>query len=131
MEQERISDGFSGGAGYKFELPMKLPSLNEYINACRGNAYAGAQMKKRCQRDISWFLRDVPKFDGAVEVHFHWVEENRRRDLDNVAFAKKFILDAMVSAGVLKDDSRRYVAGFTDTFGYGKEAKVVVEIKNT
>jgi Holliday junction resolvase RusA-like endonuclease len=58
-----------------------------------------------------------------------WIEENRRRDLDNVSGSRKFILDALVKAGVLPDDSPKYVRAFTDTFGYAKEAKVIIEIE--
>ena len=32
-----------------------------------------------------------------------------RRDADNVGFARKFVLDGLVAAGVIKDDSRKYV----------------------
>ena len=46
-----------------------------------------------------------------------------------MCFAKKFILDSMVKAGKLKDDNRNYVAGFKDTFEYGKETKVILEIE--
>lgn len=111
-----------------FEIPMKLPSLNDYINACRTNAYKGAKMKKDLQREMSWYLRNVPKFRGKVHVHFQWQEENKRRDLDNVAFAKKFILDALVDAGVLENDDRKHVGGFSDSFTYGDRAKVTVTI---
>ena len=30
----------------KIEIPMRLPSLNEYINECRRNKFSGAKMKK-------------------------------------------------------------------------------------
>ena len=36
------------------EIPEKLPSLNEYINACRSNRYAGAKMKREVEDTISW-----------------------------------------------------------------------------
>lgn len=113
---------------YKVTIPMKLPSLNEYINVCRTNPYKASKYKKDIERDISVFLSRLPKFDKPISIHFHWVEENKKRDLDNIAFSKKFILDAMVKCGVLTDDSRRYITAFTDTFEYGKEAKVILEI---
>nr|DAW10419.1 MAG TPA: Endodeoxyribonuclease RusA [Caudoviricetes sp.] len=56
-------------------------------------------------------------------------EENKRRDLDNVCFAKKFILDSMVKTGKLKDDNRNFVKGFRDDFEYGKSSKVILEIE--
>jgi Holliday junction resolvase RusA-like endonuclease len=67
--------------------------------------------------------------DKPVRITFTWQEENKRRDLDNVAFAKKFILDAMVKGGYLKDDNRRWVTGFTDEFVYGDRARVTLFIE--
>ena len=65
----------------------------------------------------------MPKYKKPIKIHFTWVEGNKRRDLDNCAFAKKFILDAMVKYGKLKDDNRNYVYAFTDSFEYRKPIK--------
>lgn len=114
---------------YRVEIPLKLPSLNEYINECRKNKYAGANMKKQIESDIAIFINKLPKFNSAIKINFTWVESNKRRDLDNICFAKKFILDALVKAGKMKDDNRNHVVGFTDKFEYDKENKVILEIK--
>lgn len=113
----------------RVEIPFRLPSLNQYINECRRNKYAGAKMKKGIEIDIGWYINKLPKYEKPIKIHFHWVEENKRRDLDNVCFAKKFILDSMVKAGKLKNDNRNFVSGFIDTFEYGKTSKVVLEIE--
>jgi Holliday junction resolvase RusA-like endonuclease len=113
----------------KCEIPLKLPSLNEYINECRKNKYAGGKMKKEVENDISIFIQRLPQFENPIKINFTWVEGNKRRDLDNVAFAKKFILDALVKCGRLKDDNRKCVTAFTDSFSYGREWKVILEIE--
>jgi len=113
----------------KLEIPMKLPSLNQYINECRKNKYAGANMKAKIERDLALYINTLPTYKNPVKIHFHWVEGNKRRDLDNVCFAKKFILDSMVKCGKLKDDNRNCVTGFIDTFDYGKETKVILDIE--
>jgi Holliday junction resolvase RusA-like endonuclease len=116
----------------KIEIPFRLPSLNEYIKASKvikGKWNAGNQMKQDVQDDIMVFLNKLPRYTKPIQIHFHWVEENKRRDLDNVCFAKKFILDSMVKAGKLKNDNRNFVSGFIDTFEYAKESKVILEIK--
>lgn len=113
----------------KVEIPFRLPSLNQYINECRKNKYAGANMKKTVDSDIAYYINQLPKYDRPVKIHFIWVEENKKRDLDNVCFAKKFILDSMVKAGKLKDDNRNYVVGFEDSFKYAKESKVILEVE--
>ena len=112
----------------EIEIPYKFPSLNQYINECRKNKFAGAKMKKQIQYDISFFIARLPRFENPIKINFKWVEDNKRRDLDNVAFAKKFILDALVENGKLKDDNRRFVTAFTDSFSYDKKAKVLLEI---
>ena len=113
----------------KCEIPLKLPSLNEYINECRKNKYAGGKMKKEVENDISIFIQRLPQFEKPIKINFTWIEGNKRRDLDNVAFAKKFILDALVKNGKLKDDNRRCVTAFTDTFEYSDDWKVILEIE--
>lgn len=110
-------------------IDLKLPSLNEYINICRTNKYGAAKFKKSIEEQIAIYLARLPEYKNPIKIHFHWVEENKRRDFDNVAFAKKFILDAMVKQGKLKDDNRKCVTGFTDTFEYGANAKVILEVE--
>ena len=109
------------------EIPIKLPSFNEYANTCRYNRYAGAKMKKDIQNLIAPYLIKLPKLN-RVKIDFEWQEGNKRRDLDNISFSKKFILDTLVVMGKLKDDNRNNVCAFTDTFTYGKEWKVVLNI---
>lgn len=111
------------------ELPMKLPSLNEYVDACRSNAFQGSKFKKRIEAEIGFYIMAMPVLENPVKIHFHWIEGNKKRDLDNIAFAKKFILDALVKCGKLKDDNRKCVTAFTDTFAYAEESKVVLEIE--
>lgn len=113
----------------KIEIPFRLPSLNQYINECRKNRFAGAKMKKTVDNDIAYYINQLPKYDRPIKIHFIWVEKNKRRDLDNVCFAKKFILDSMVKAGKLKDDNRNYVKGFRDDFKYDKESKIILEVE--
>lgn len=113
------------------EIPLKLPSLNDYTRVCRSNKYAGAEMKRNIEDELSLYINKLPNFDKPIQIHFHWIEANKKRDLDNICFAKKFILDTMVKCGKLKDDNRRCVCGFIDTFDYGNETKVILNIIET
>ena len=74
------------------EIPYKFPSLNDYVNACRSNHYAGGGMKKKVQKDIAPYIKTLPYCEKPVRIDFLWVEKTKRRDYDNIAFAKKFIL---------------------------------------
>lgn len=113
----------------KIEIPIKLPSLNEYINACRTNYHVGNNMKKQVQSDIAYFINTLPYFDKPIKIHFTWIEANKKRDLDNICFAKKFILDALQECKKLKNDNRKWVTGFTDSFAVGDDYKVILEIE--
>lgn len=106
---------------WKVTIPGLLPGLNEYIDAERAvkGKYKAAAMKKQAENVIGFMvktqLRGV-RFDRPVIIHYRWIEPNRRRDKDNVAFAKKFIQDSLVHAGVLVNDGWNQIEGFTDDF---------------
>lgn len=99
-----------------FELYAKLPSLNQVIDRNRGNVYAGNKLKQETERQIMYCIRNAQQrgslkkhYDGQVVLFVDWFERENRRDVDNVKSANKFILDALVKTGVLKDDGPRYV----------------------
>lgn len=117
---------------YIFEIARKLPSLNEYTKKCRANKFAGAEMKKQEEDFIYQSIKNQLgnlKIKGQVKINFTWIEENKKRDLDNICFAKKFILDALVKAGTIENDNRKHVAGFTDNFEYAEFSTVIVELE--
>lgn len=117
---------------YKFEINTRLPSYNEYSNANRRNRYAGATMKKNIELEIwSYILNQLKnvKITKPVFITFTWIEENKKRDLDNICFAKKFILDALQKANIIENDNSRHVKGFTDKFEYAEKSKVIVELE--
>lgn len=108
----------------RFFVHALLPTLNEYTKATRGNLYASAAMKKNAERIIMMEaisqLRGW-KTDKPVFLVFRWVERDKRRDHDNVAFAKKFVQDALVKAGVIPGDGWKHVTGFLDLFEIDKK----------
>lgn len=111
----------------------KLDGLNQYTLACRGNKFAGATIKKKNENLITEaILEQIPgtKFAGKVELNFRWYEKDKRRDLDNICFAKKFILDALVKNEVIKTDNWQGVKGFTDKFFIDKDKpRIEVDIR--
>lgn len=117
---------------YKFEISERLPGLNEYTRLNRQNRYVGAKLKKDTEDRIYYYilkqLRGI-HITKPVHITFTWVEENGKRDLDNICFAKKFILDALVKANILKNDNKEYVLGFVDKFEYADKSKVIVELE--
>lgn len=100
-----------------FTIHQRLPGLNEVIAANRTNKYAGAKLKKSTEEAICFEIiramrsgQLVPAGEHCCTVHIQWNEANMRRDADNIQSAQKFILDAMVKCGVIKNDSRKYIS---------------------
>lgn len=110
----------------------QLPSLNDYTSACRSHHIVGARMKKDAEAMISAYImsQHLKAVHGTVYIIFTWYEKTEKRDPDNVAFAKKFILDALVSNQIIDGDSRKYIAGFEDQIKTDREnPRIEVEIK--
>lgn len=111
----------------------RLDNLNDYTKANRGNKYGGNGMKQKNEEYITDFILEQLNgihFTGKVYLHFRWYEPNRNRDLDNVCFAKKFILDALVKNKIIETDGWRGVWGFTDEFdvdAFNPRIEVVIE----
>ena len=118
-----------------FVVQAKLPSLNQYINACRLNKFAGAKFKRDTEKiiedaiDIYLDHEQLQSVNEAVKIRFDWHEKTMRRDADNIASAKKYILDAMQTKNILPNDNRQYVKGFYDDIVDDDENYVLVEIK--
>ena len=111
----------------------QLPSLNEYTRANRAHRMQGAQMKADAEQYIGLCIRNqhIESVPGGAYITFTWFEPNKKRDLDNICFAKKFILDALVKNGVLDNDGWKGVIGFTDYFYIDKQnPRIEVEISN-
>ena len=104
-----------------------LPDLNSYINAERTNKYRAAKMKKEATANVCWLAKQSKvKINYLCDIRFVWHKPDNRKDHDNICFAKKFILDGLVDAGVLKNDNPKHVWDFQDTFFVDKKLKRVV-----
>ena len=117
---------------YKFEIHRRLPSLNDYIHKINRNRYAGNKFKQDIQEEICWEIKAQLKnlkIEKLVILHIIWVEENKRRDVDNVYSAVKYIQDALVQMQVIKNDSKKYVVDVKHSIKYAKESKVIVELE--
>lgn len=115
----------------KLTIPGILPGLNEYIRTERANRHKAAKLKKKVEQNIGWLIKQqLPgiHIQESVLMQYLWWEPNRRRDKDNIAWAKKLIQDALVHAGTLDGDSWRHIVGFSDDFAVDKE-NPRVEIK--
>lgn len=99
-----------------FQIPGRLPGMNEIVNAARYNRFAGAKQKRdETERCAMWALQLTP-FKDAVRLFIRWIEPNLRRDVDNIQGGVKFVLDGLVHAGKLPNDSRKWVKGIAHEF---------------
>ena len=115
----------------KLIIPGELTDLNTYISAERSNRYAGAKIKREMTDYITMLAKCLKtQFRVPVRITYHWYCKNKRKDKDNIAFAKKFIQDGLVNAGVLKNDGWNDIEDFKDRF-YIDKANPRVEVEIT
>lgn len=112
-----------------FEIPGRFVSLNEFYKMHPMKQY---ETKREHDERTAWAAKaaKIRPYNKRVRYHVLWVEQNHRRDLDNVAFAKKFVQDGLVKAGVIRNDTHHEIAGFSDEFAYdSKNPRIVVTIE--
>ena len=109
-----------------FEIPGRFVSLHEFYRMHTMKQY---ETKKEHDTRVDFCAKaaGVKPMRRRIRYHVTWVEENRKRDLDNVAFGKKFIQDGLVKAGILHNDTHHEIAGFSDSFEYDpKNPRIIV-----
>lgn len=118
---------------HKFVITGRLDGLNDYTKACRANRYGANAMKKRNEAKVYEGIKQagLTREDKyPINLFIIWYEPNRRRDIDNVTFATKFIQDALVKAGILEDDSQKYIVGVFHRVLVDKDnPRIEVELK--
>ena len=109
---------------HKFTIPGRLDGMNEIIAANRKSPYTGAK-EKRKQQDICKHairadkVRPVLKY--PVHIVLNWYEKNAMRDSDNIAAAKKFIMDALQETKTIRNDGFKEIKSFGDLFYVDKK----------
>ena len=115
----------------KFEIPGRLPVLNEIIDAAKHGMYKYqpyAKMKETYTNMVAWLAKKLPTYE-RVALIITWYEPNRHRDPDNIMAGQKFILDGLVQAGTIPNDGQRHIKGIIHRFAVDrKNPRVEVEI---
>lgn len=89
--------------------PFLPPTLNEIIKTARTHKQASAKEKKKWTDNIALESIELDSYESMVWVTFEWRIANWARDPDNIAGAAKFIFDGLKEAGIIKDDSLKYI----------------------
>jgi hypothetical protein len=90
--------------------------------------------KMKDSKRVQWAIKlaRLKPFREAVIISVVWVEPDFRRDPDNVSSGGlKVILDALVSMGIIPNDTRRWVKQVNNTFADPNKANpcVVVDLE--
>lgn len=108
-----------------------LATLNDHDSANRVNKFLGAKLKKEMTEFVYWQVLNKKKITKPCIITFNWLVSSKA-DFDNIRFAAKYILDGMVKAGVLPDDSQKWVIGFGGDYftkvEKGQE-KIIIEVE--
>lgn len=117
----------------KLIIPGELTDLNNFINSLKRNRWAGQKIKTDETNRVAWLtkaqrLSPVEKY--PVKITYKWYMKDKRKDLDNTCFAKKFINDGLVVGGIIENDGQKQVSGFIDEFFIDKyNPRIEVEIE--
>lgn len=115
---------------FSFQMPLP-PTMNDIIQVARQHKFAANAQKKKwggiTQKAIEKERNgeDISFVDCEPYIHFSWMFSNKKRDRDNIEAARKFILDGMISAGLLKDDSFDAIADLSRDFAIGADNVLV------
>jgi len=101
---------------HTFTINKKLTTLNEYINLERTNKFIAAKIKKSETLLCSIIAKQAIKYkiNTPFELKIEWY--NYREDPDNIAFAKKFILDGLQKAKIIENDNQKTISSLHDYF---------------
>lgn len=109
-----------------FPIP---PTLNVQIAEARANKFKAARTKQEWLHEIGIMTRlesKGVKFKGKVWLAFCWKVHNFNSDPDNIAAAAKFLMDGLVAASLIVDDSLKYI-GSPVIHCYQKQPKKLPE----
>ena len=113
-------------------LDGELPALNEIIAASKSHWSRYSRVKRGNTQIVALECRaqKLKPVDAPVEVIFRHYRPNRRKDPDNVAGgAQKAILDGLVKAKILPDDTMRYISSLHHYFMIDrKKPRIEVQI---
>lgn len=109
----------------------RLPSLNEYISQLNKNRYMANHFKQLVERELVWTIKasTMKPIDKPCIVYVKYHEPDRRRDVDNIYSANKFILDALRKAGIIQNDSQKYVRDVKDSYIVDGQSRVDIIIE--
>ena len=112
----------------RVEIPLKLPSCNQYIYACRSNKYFSNGKKKKEMENISYKLKTIPKITKyPIKINCEWHIKNSNSDLDNKSI--KSTLDCLQRLEILENDNCNHINEISYKYIKDDRDYLVLEIK--
>ena len=108
-----------------------MPNLNTVIAATKKHwSHYSKEKKKWTQMvRVEALSQRIAPITQPVWVRSEYYSKNRRADPDGIRIAAKYILDGLVEANVLPDDSQKWIIGFVDRFSVDKDdPRIEVEL---
>lgn len=121
----------------KIVIEQELMDLNNYINAERSNRFMASKIKKEQTAIVSNVIKKemaaglvIKEEHFPLNFEFHWFMKNKRKDKDNIVFAKKFLFDGMIDSGLIANDGWKEIGTFKDVVAVDKEfPRVEIKIR--
>jgi len=128
--KKKIDRKKAEGKNNKLVIPGQLPTMNTIINKSKTHWSNYKRMKDNYDAIVQYYAEQQRiKFFESTVLNITYYRKDKRTDPDNIAAAKKFIIDGLVSAGVLEDDGWAVVKGFNETWEVDREnPRVEIEL---
>lgn len=99
------------------DIKGTMPGLNDFLAAVNRHRHIGNKMKREQTERVAWTAKQqLPVFTKMITLTIVYREPKRNRDKDNIAFAKKFILDGLKESGRIPNDGWAWIDGWTEAF---------------
>ena len=108
------------------------PTLNEQIELARANKFKSATTKKEWDNIIQKLVikQQIPRFPDKIWMFYEWRIKNFGRDPDNICGSAKYVNDGLKKAGVIVNDSLKYIYGYDQIFTKWKEDELKLTISD-
>ena len=114
----------------KFVIPRELPDMNEIIKVSKSHFAAYAKLKKDATEIVRCSCLRLPEIKNKARFRITYYCKNKRKDIDNIAVAKKFIFDGLIAGKKIKNDGWNEIIGWEEEFYVDKEnPRIEIEIE--
>ncbi len=112
----------------KFIIKGSLPSMNEIIEAAKSHYGTYSKMKKEYTELVKYSAYGLKPCSKATLIIKYYCKD-KRKDKDNIAAGKKFILDGLQAAQIISNDNWVGVEAWKEEFYTDKtNPRIEVEV---